>query len=65
MCENACACTSIVLINAQLLPFYSMHDSHMYIRKMKMLSLICWMATSTLKYSNMTKIEIIAEPAIF
>ena len=55
---------SIVLINAQLL-FYSEHDSYMYIRKTKILSLMCWLATSTLKYSSVTKIEIIAESSIF
>ena len=55
---------SIVFINAQLL-FYSEHDSYMYIRKTKILSLMCWLATSTLKYSSVTKIEIIAESSIF
>ena len=36
----------------------------MYIKKMKMLSLMCWLATSMPKYSSMIKIEIIVEPAI-
>ena len=55
---------SIVLINVQLLLFYSRHDNYMYVRKTKMLSLMCWVATSMLKYSSMTKIEI-ADLAIF
>ena len=55
---------SIVLINMRLLPFYSTHDCYMYVRKTKILSLMCWLA-SYFNASSMTKIEIIGEPAIY